>query len=175
MLNTMNWHMPMRIRATLIAGALLLLLLSSQNVATQSVAVTDGLDEFWSEVSRCIAAGDFAGLVATYHEDAVLVSEQTSSSQTISDALERWKPGILATRSGKATSMVEFRLSRRINDPLTAHETGIFHYATTAASGESEEAYIHFEALLIKKESGWKMLMEYQKQAATESEWAAIN
>lgn len=166
--------MHMSIKATIFPGAICLLLVSSQFAAAESSTVADSLDKYWAEVSRCIAAGDFEGLVTTYHEDAVLVSEQTSSSQPISDALERWKPGILATRSGKATSMVEFRLSTRINDPLTAHEAGIFHYATTASSGESEEAYIHFEALLVKKESGWKMLMEYQKQEATEAEWAAI-
>jgi hypothetical protein len=34
-------------------------------------------------------------------------------------------------------------------------------------------APMHFEALLVKKEAEWLMVMEYQKQMATEQEWDA--
>jgi len=39
---------------------------------------------------------------------------------------------------------------------------------------ETTVDWIHFEALLVKKESGWKVLMEYQKSAAGEHEWQAL-
>jgi hypothetical protein len=34
-------------------------------------------------------------------------------------------------------------------------------------------ALVHFEALLVKQDGEWKMVMEYQKQAASEAEWEA--
>ncbi len=34
--------------------------------------------------------------------------------------------------------------------------------------------YIHFEALLLKRD-GWKIMMEYQKSTATVEEWNALH
>jgi hypothetical protein len=67
---------------------------------------------------------------------------------------------------------VEFRFTRRLSDETTAHETGIFHYATVDAEGNRSGQFVHFEALLVKKD-GWKMMMEYQKSVATPEEWEA--
>ena len=143
-----------------------------QNVIADDESVVPDLDAYWDSVSLYISTGNFEGLVSTYHPDAVLVSESIGTSYPITQALERWKPGILDTKSGKAKSNVEFRFTQRLHDATTAHEKGIFHYRTEPADGEPVEEYIHFNALLINSD-GWKMVMEYQKHAATKAEWAA--
>jgi ketosteroid isomerase-like protein len=132
----------------------------------------DDLDAFWAEVSRTVAEGDFEGYAATYHEDAVLVSGLSGTSYPISQALDGWKQGFTDTKAGTVSASVEFRFTQRLSDATTAHQTGIFHYAVVDAQGQRTEQFIHFEALLVKKQ-GWKMMMEYQKSRATREEWEA--
>ena len=67
-------------------------------------------------------------------------------------------------------SDVEFRFSKRMGDQMTAHETGMFRYSSQKEGEETKVAYIHLEALLVKKKS-WLILMEYQKSAGTKAEW----
>jgi len=55
-----------------------------------------------------------------------------------------------------------------------AHETGIFFYSTINTKGERTQEYLRFETLLVKREDGWKTLMEYQKTQATQQEWDAL-
>ena len=80
-----------------------------------------------------------------------------------------------ATRAGTMKADVAFRFERRFGDATTAHETGIFRYSSTDSKGVVSVAFIHFEALLVRKEEGWKILMEYQKGPATEAEWDALD
>jgi len=135
---------------------------------------TDELDAFWAEASRTVAEGDFEGYAATYHEDAVLVNLSEGTSYPISAALDGWKQGFDDTAAGRMTAGVEFRFSQRLNDETTAHETGIFRYHFQL-QGEEEESYlVHFEGLLVKKDGAWKMVMEYQKEAASPEEWEAL-
>lgn len=131
------------------------------------------LNEFWSEVSRSVRQGDFEGYKATCHEKGVLVSESSKSSYPLARALARWKQGFADTASGKIRASVEFRFSQRLGDNTTAHETGIFLYSTTDSDGQTKDAYIHFEALLVKKD-GWKTMMEYQKSEASQKEWESL-
>jgi ketosteroid isomerase-like protein len=131
------------------------------------------LDAFWAEISRTVAEGDFAGYAATYHSDAVLVSQSRGGvSIPIAKALDGWQQGFLDTQAGKTTANVIFRFTDRLHDETTAHETGIFHYTAKPADGEGADQYVHFEALLVRK-GDWKMIMEYQKEPATEAEWNA--
>lgn len=127
-------------------------------------------DALWAEISRTVAAGDFEGYGATFHEDAVLVSNFSNSSTPISNALADWKQGFLNTQAGKMTAEVTFRFSQRLSDGTTAHETGIFRYVSTQQGQEPSVQLIHFEALLVKKDGTWKMTMEYQKSPATQAE-----
>lgn len=129
--------------------------------------ITAELDAYWAEVSRTVAEGDFDGYAATYHPDAVVIFGM--ASQPISAALAGWKQGFDDTRAGRMTASVHFRFSERRNDATTAHETGIFRYA----GGDGEPQYLHFEALLVKRD-GWKMLMEFQRNPASEAEWDAL-
>lgn len=141
-------------------------------VSAEPDAATAELDAFWAEVSRTVAEGDLDGYAATYHPDAVLVSEARETSYPIASALNGWEQGFIDTSAGKMRASVDFRFTRRLNDETTAHETGIFHYSAKPEEGEATDSYIHFEALLVRKD-GWKMLMEYQKAPATMDEWAA--
>jgi hypothetical protein len=131
------------------------------------------LDAFWAEVSRTVAEGDFKGYSATCHEEGVLVSGSSQTSQPLSQALARWKKDFEQTSSGKTKASVEFRFSQRIGDKTTAHETGMFRYTSEDSEGKRKEHYIHLEALLVKKGT-WKTMMEYQKSEGTVQEWAAL-
>lgn len=132
------------------------------------------LDAYWAEVSRSVAAGDFAGYAATCDTEGVLVSGVKKTCTPLAEALKRWKKEFDATKSGEMKASVQFKFSQRLNDGTTAHETGIFLYTATGADGKETRAYVHFEALLLKREDGWKIVMEYQKSNATEAEFDAL-
>jgi ketosteroid isomerase-like protein len=135
------------------------------------------LDQYLSEVSRTVHEGDFEGYKALYHEDAVVVfaTRENKTSISISKALAGWKQGFEDTKAGKANSNVSFRLSQRINDETTAHETGIFNYTSLDNDGRAiASSYVHFEMLLVKKAGQWLALMELQKSTGTEEEWEAL-
>ena len=132
------------------------------------------LDAYWAEVSRTVKEGDFEGYAAGCHEEAVFVSGIKMAAYPLSKALARWKQEFVDTKAGKRISNVTFRFSQRLGDATTAHETGIFVYSFQQGTEEPRKEFIHFEALLVKKQGGWKILMEYQKSAATEAEWAAL-
>jgi len=132
------------------------------------------LDSYWAEVSRAVGAGDFAAYEATCHPEGVLVSGSKKTSSPLADALKRWKKEFDATKSGEMKASVEFKFSQRIGDATTAHETGMFMYSATGADGKETREYIHFEALLVKREGRWKIVMEYQKSKGTRAEYEAL-
>lgn len=136
--------------------------------------VTAELDAYWAEVARTVQEGDFEGYAALYHDDAILVSLGSANSYPIAQALEGWEQGFMDTREGRVEASVEFRFSQRLNDETTGHETGIFHYRLVNGAGEVSESRVHFEALMVKKDGAWLMLMEYQKEPATPEEWNAL-
>ncbi|NNE14658.1 MAG: hypothetical protein HKN51_06755, partial [Saprospiraceae bacterium] len=88
------------------------------------------LDLYWNELTRTVKEGDYEGYGAAYHPDAVVVftNGKTKKSVPISTALLNWKQGFDNTKIGLTNDAVEFRLSQRIGNETTAHETGIFHY-----------------------------------------------
>ena len=132
------------------------------------------LNAYWNEVSRSVREGDFKGYSATCHPQGVLVSGVKQSSYPLTQALAQWKQGFDDTRAKRMKASVEFRFSQRLHDRTTAHETGIFRYASER-DGEQTVAYIHFEGLLQKSPKGWLIMMEYQKSTATEAEWNALD
>ena len=133
------------------------------------------LDALWAEVSRSVKKGDFAGYSATCRPDGVLVSGTKATSYPLSKALAEWQQGFEETKAGKMKASVAFRFSQRFGDATTAHETGIFLYTSQPTGSEPNHAFIHFEALLLKDGEGeWKVMMEYQKSAATQEAWEAL-
>jgi len=141
-------------------------------IASDDEDIKAELDVFWGKMSQSVKEGDFVNLKAAYHIDAVLVNGPKEVSYPVSKAFDGWEQGLKDTEMGKMTASVGFRFTQRLYDDDTAHETGIFHYTANPEQGQPTDVYIHFEALLIKRE-GWKLIMEYQKGAATEGEWTA--
>ena len=131
------------------------------------------LDAYWAVVSRAVSEGDFETYKATCHEQGILVAGIKKTSQPLAKALARWKQEFDDTKAGKMKASVTFRFSNRMGDATTAHETGIFLY-TQNTEGKAIEEYIHFEALLIKQDGKWLILMEYQKAKATKEEWEGM-
>lgn len=129
------------------------------------------LDAYWAEVSRCVNEGDFEGYTATCHEEGVLVAGTHDKAHPLANALVKWKQEFVDTKSGKIKAGVTFRLSRRLGDETTAHETGMFLYYQIKPDGKKVEEYIHLEALLLKKNGSWKIMMEHQKSRGTKEEW----
>ena len=132
------------------------------------------LDEYWNRVSQAVGTGDLEAYRATCHTDGVLVSGKAKKSELLSNALIRWGKEFADTRAGKMQARVEFRFSRRILGKDTAHESGIFLYSSKKKGEEWKKDYVHFEALLVKKDGEWKILMEFQKSSATEKEWKSL-
>lgn len=144
----------------------------SQNSDPQEQKRLAELDAFWTEVSRTIAEGDFEAYAETFDEKATLVSGIGEKAYPIATALAGWKKEFDDTKAGQRTSSVAFRFNRRLGDPTTAYESGIFYYSFEQ-NGEQNGYYIHFDGLLIK-DGTWKMMLEYQKSRASKEKWDAL-
>lgn len=144
------------------------------DAAAPETARLKQLDAYWAEVSRAVGSGDFAAYEATCHPEGVLVSGSKKTTSPLADALKRWKKEFDATKSGEMKASVMFKFSQRLGDATTAHETGMFLYSATGADGKETKEYIHFEGLLVKRDSRWKILMEYQKSKGTRTEFEAL-
>lgn len=132
------------------------------------------LDAYWAEVSRAVGTGDFAAYEATCHPEGVLVSGSKKTSSPLADALKRWKKELDTTKSGEMKAGVDFKFSQRLGDATTAHETGMFFYSAVGSDGKETHDYIHFEALLVKRDGRWMIVMEYQKSKGTCAEFEAL-
>ena len=104
-----------------------------------------------------------------------MVNGIKDSTYSIRNAFDTWEQGFKDTKAGIIDADLELKFSRRVYDNDTAHETGIFHYYTIKESGERTDSFIHFEALWIKKQNKWIMLMENQISRASKSEWDSFN
>ena len=133
------------------------------------------LDQYWARVSQAVKTGDLKAYRATCHSDGVLVSGKGGKSELLSEALVRWGKEFTDTKAGKMKAQVEFRFSDRKMGKNTVHETGIFLYSSQIKGEEWKKEYIHFEALLVKKNGEWQILMEFQKSPASEAEWSALS
>ena len=63
----------MTIRFPRPCSSLLALALTLTCAGQLGAQITGELDDFWAEVSRTVAEGDFDGYAATYHPDAVVI------------------------------------------------------------------------------------------------------
>ncbi|MEP5610653.1 MAG: hypothetical protein ABJP45_00315 [Cyclobacteriaceae bacterium] len=136
---------------------------------------TAQLDQYWAALAKTAKEGDFDGMKALYHEDAVLVKPDTTIA--ISQAFKyRWKKEIMEVNDGKRANTLAFRFSKRIGNDITAFEKGIYHYTSIeTSSGKSlGDSYTYFEILLVKRNDQWVALMEYQQKEATKEEWESL-
>ena len=157
--------------ALLLVPALVLTLPAARLRAADEAGRLAELDRYWAAVSQSVKTGDFAAYRAGCHPEGVLVSEKLKRSEPMTAALARWRQGFDDTKAGRTKADVAFRFTRRMGDATTAHETGIFLYTFTGTDGQTKRDYVKFEALLVKGAEGWRIMMEYQKEAATEAEW----
>jgi len=132
------------------------------------------LDAYWAEVSRSVREGDFDAYVKTCHPEAVLISGIRGTTQPLTTALARWRKDFADTREGKVRGNVEFRFSKRIGDFTSAHEVGIFRYTTLSDNAPPKYDYMHLDAILVKRDGTWQILIENQLGLATEAEWNAL-
>lgn len=72
---------------------------TTKRLADDATRISE-LNAYWSEVSRTVNEGDFAGYKATCHPEGVLVSGSSKSSYPLSKALERWEQGFTDTKEG---------------------------------------------------------------------------
>ena len=126
----------------------------------------------WEVISATVAAGDIDGMAATYHPDAVLVSPK--GTVAIADQLVKWGEGIERQQLEGRSAKVSFRFASRQDDGETAFERGIFRYAETNEHGVEEPVFIPLEALLVKKDERWLVVMERQLEATDERAWNAL-
>jgi len=129
------------------------------------------LDATWADMSRIVAQGDFNGLQAAYHPDAIFVSGSSKTSYSMEKAFLRWQQGFADTKAGKIIAQVDFRLSERIHNQNSAYETGMYHYSSVDETGKRDDYYVQLEALFVKKSDKWLMMMEFQKSSSTKAQW----
>ena len=136
--------------------------------------VNPEIDELWARVAQSVATGDPDLYMSTYHPDAIFVSQRRGITRTIVEDVEANREVWAETADGRAVRSVEFRFTERLHNENSAHETGIFRYASTEADGVERAVLIHFQAALVRKDGEWLQLLELQTTDATEAEWEAV-
>ncbi len=126
----------------------------------------------WEVISATVAANDIEGMAATYHPDAVLVSPKGTVS--IAEQLVKWGEGMERIELEDRSASVSFRFASRQDNAETAFERGMFRYAETDENGVEQPGFVPFEALLVKRDGRWLMVMERQLEATDESAWNAL-
>jgi hypothetical protein len=129
-------------------------------------------DQIWSVVSQTVVDHDIEGMAVTYHPDAVLVNSR--GTVPIAPQLAIWGEGMETMKAEGATATVAFRFDSRHDNETTAFESGIFRYATTDENGLESASFILLEALLVKQEGAWLIVMERQLGATDEAAWEAL-
>ncbi len=150
----------------------LLICLSGSSAFAEDTTTQEIDRDVWSVVSRTVVDSDIEGMAAIYHADAVLVAN--SGTVPIAEQLAKWGQDMEDAKRDGTSASVSFRFTRRQDDKETAFETGMFKYTATASSGTEASYYVPFEALLVKKNGKWLILMERQLEAADEAAWAAL-
>jgi len=128
------------------------------------------LNKYWLNISRAVNTGDFAAYKASYHEDAVYISELTKTSIPIREAFKDWQQSFNDTKEAKIKVNLQFKFSQRLGDEKTAFETGVFLYTSVDRSGLETVKFLRFEAVLVKRKR-WQMLLEHQKLDSNKIEW----
>lgn len=132
------------------------------------------LNAYWEVVKEKVESGDVAGYGETFHEDGILVSDTGKACYPLDEALKKWKDGLEKTKRGITKVTLDFRFSERTGDETTAFEKGMFRYDLLDENGERTERFVHFDALLIKKNGKWQLMLEHQKLPAAKEEWLSM-
>ena len=87
----------------------------------------------------------------------------------------KWQDGLKKANKGLTQVNLDFRFSERTRDITTAFEKGIFRHELLDENCRRTERFIHFDALLTKKNGKWQIMLEHQKLPATKEEWLALS
>ena len=128
--------------------------------------------EVWAVLVKTVATDDIAGMGAVYIPDAVLVNARQTSP--IKETLAGWGRDMVAAKAKGNRAEVEFRFSRRTDNPSTAFESGMFRYTVIEKSGAKTSKIYPFEQLLAKVNGKWRILMERQFAEVAEAEWEKL-
>jgi len=159
--------MQLSLTALLTLGASALLAASAQSPSSAAIDA-----DVWAPIAASVVHDDIAAMGRTYHPDAVLVS--STGTRSIATALAGWGKDMVANKAKGIRATVEFRFTKRQDDAETAFETGVFKYTVTDKAGVSTPSYRRLEALLVKREGKWRIVMERQLEAVTEATWNAM-
>ena len=151
---------------------LLLLLNLMPSVAFAEGQLPASSDGLYREIIRSVANADFEAMAATYHDDAVLVT--MDSSRPISSMMPLWKAAGDKHKKAGGDAFLNFRFSSRLSSDSTTFETGIFRYGTRDRHGVEKFFYTHFQDLTVRKDNQWITLMERQMGKASLVEWDAL-
>jgi len=128
--------------------------------------------DVWNPVSVSVAKDDIAAMGRVYHPEAVLVTDQ--GTRPIAQALAGWGQDMVTNKAKGIKASVAVRFGKRQDDATTAFESGMFNYTVTDRAGVSKPSYRRFEALLVKSNGKWRVLMEHQLDAVSETAWNAL-
>jgi uncharacterized protein (TIGR02246 family) len=129
--------------------------------------------DVWTPVAASVVNDDIAAMGRVYHPDAVLVT--ADGTRPISQALAGWGKDMVTNKAKGTRATVALRFGKRQDDATTAFESGVFKYTVTDRSGTSTPSYRRFESLLVKSNGKWRVLMEHQLDAVTETAWNALH
>ena len=128
--------------------------------------------DVWAVLVRTVATDDIAGMGAVYFPNAVLVDAR--STTPIKETLARWGKDMADAKAKGNRAEVEFRFSRRTDNPESAFEIGMFRYTVIEKSGTRTSKVYPFEQLLAKVDGKWKVLMERQFAEVPQAEWEKL-
>lgn len=147
---------------------------SATSLAAQAAEPTGAaIDaQVWTAISTTVVEHDIKGMAAAYHPDAVVVTPKTTTP--VAKALAGWGQGMEAMKKNGSRASVAFRFAQRLDGAETAFESGMFNYAVTDSAGATTRYIIPFEALLVRRDGRWRILMERQMPASDEAAWTAM-
>ncbi|MEM8946931.1 MAG: hypothetical protein AAGD11_17280 [Planctomycetota bacterium] len=129
------------------------------------------VDRFWADISESVSDGDYGAYRSAHHPDAVLVVNGASCS--MESAHQAFRRGFEDTAAGTVEAGIEFLWKQRSVDANTAFQKGAFRYWSEAA-GSTYSQYTQFEAILVKGDKGWKLLVQKQYKPMTREQWDAL-
>jgi len=145
----------------------------AQSSGTSTAQIAREIDrDVWGVLVRTVATDDIAGMGAVYFPNAVLVDAR--STTPIAQTLARWGKDMADAKAKGNRAEVEFRFSRRTDDPESAFESGMFRYTVIEKSGTRVSKVYPFEQLLAKVDGKWRILMERQFAELPQAEWEKL-
>ncbi len=165
--------MPNRTATIALALCSILTVTAGASQTAPSSSTRDIDRSVWSVIATTVTEDDIVAMGRLYVPDAVLVTPKGTTP--IKEALDRWGRDMVAAKARGDRATVEFRFSLRHDNATTAFEAGLFKYTVISKTGASTPQFVPFEALLVKTNGAWRMLMERQFSPVTQVEWDKLS